>query len=174
MGVAGVVIATDLSAMFSAFLVLRRLAKDAVFRFAILSQRSARNGAWSILKTGIPSAVQGAVFCFANIFVQASVNRFGADAIVGSTIAMNFEYVTYYIITGVCSSGDDLYQSEPRRRGILAMQAHSAAVSGLVAALQYGSVFCDCPVPRYALGAFYAECCGHSERRRADFVHAAL
>lgn len=99
MGVAGVAIATDLSTMLSAFLVLRRLAKDAVFRFAILNQRSARNGVWSILKTGIPSAVQGAVFCFANIFVQASVNRFGAEAIAGSTIAMNFEYVTYYIIT---------------------------------------------------------------------------
>ena len=34
------------------------------------------------------------------------------------------------------------------------MQAHSAAVSGLVAALQCGSVFCDCPVPRYALWLF--------------------
>lgn len=87
MGVAVVAIATDLSTMLSAFLVLRRLAKDAVFRFAILSQRSARNSMWSVLKTGIPSAV------------QASVNRFGADAIAGSTIAMNFEYVTYYIIT---------------------------------------------------------------------------
>lgn len=52
-----------------------------------------------MLKTGISSAVQGAVFCFANIFVQASVNCLGADAIAGSTIAMNFEYVTYYIIT---------------------------------------------------------------------------
>ena len=53
----------------------------------------------SILKPGVPSAVQGAVFCFANIFVQASVNRFGETAIAGSTIAMNFEYFTYYIIT---------------------------------------------------------------------------
>lgn len=43
--------------------------------------------------------MQGAVFCFANIFVQASVNRFGEMAIAGSTIAMNFEYFTYYIIT---------------------------------------------------------------------------
>ena len=32
-------------------------------------------------------------------FVQASVNRFGETAIAGSTIAMNFEYFTYYIIT---------------------------------------------------------------------------
>ena len=28
----------------------------------------------------VPAAVQGAVFCFANIFVQASVNSFGAGA----------------------------------------------------------------------------------------------
>ena len=52
-----------------------------------------------ILKIGIPSAIQGAVFCFANIFVQASVNRFGSYAIAGSTIAMNFEYFVYYVIT---------------------------------------------------------------------------
>ena len=31
--------------------------------------------------------------------MQASVNRFGETAIAGSTIAMNFEYLTYYIIT---------------------------------------------------------------------------
>ena len=51
------------------------------------------------LKIGIPSAVQGAVFCFANIFVQASVNRFGSTAIAGSSIAMTFEYFAYYVIT---------------------------------------------------------------------------
>ena len=53
----------------------------------------------AVLKVGIPSAIQGAVFCFANIFVQASVNGFGSSAIAGSTIAMNFEYFTYYVIT---------------------------------------------------------------------------
>lgn len=53
----------------------------------------------AVLRIGIPSAVQGAVFCFANIFAQASVNGFGASAIAGSTIAMNFEYFTYYVIT---------------------------------------------------------------------------
>ncbi|NSF58388.1 hypothetical protein G5A92_15345 [Blautia massiliensis] len=53
----------------------------------------------AVLKVGIPSAIQGAVFCFANIFVQASVNGFGSSAIADSTIAMNFEYFTYYVIT---------------------------------------------------------------------------
>ena len=51
------------------------------------------------LKIGIPSAIQGAVFCLANIFVQASVNGFGSTAIAGSSIAMNFEYFAYYVIT---------------------------------------------------------------------------
>ena len=99
MGVAGVAIATDISAALSALLVLRRLKKDELFRLTFREPQFSLKIAGSILKTGVPSAVQGAVFCFANIFVQASVNRFGETAIAGSTIAMNFEYFTYYIIT---------------------------------------------------------------------------
>ena len=99
MGVAGVAIATDISAALSALLVLRRFKKDELFRLTFRKPQFSTKIAGNILKTGVPSAVQGAVFCFANIFVQASVNRFGETAIVGSTIAMNFEYFTYYIIT---------------------------------------------------------------------------
>lgn len=99
MGVAGVAIATDSSTLLSAFLVLHRLKRDALFRFTLCGAGFSPRIARRMLKTGIPSAVQGAVFCFANIFVQASVNRFGETAIAGSTIAMNFEYFTYYIIT---------------------------------------------------------------------------
>ena len=99
MGVAGVAIATDIFAALSALLVLRRLKKDELFRLTFRKPQFSTKIAGNILKTGVPSAVQGAVFCFANIFVQASVNRFGETAIAGSTIAMNFEYFTYYIIT---------------------------------------------------------------------------
>lgn len=99
MGVAGVAIATDISTALSALLVLRRLKKDELFRLTFREPKFSLKIAESILKPGVPSAVQGAVFCFANIFVQASVNRFGETAIAGSTIAMNFEYFTYYIIT---------------------------------------------------------------------------
>lgn len=99
MGVAGVAAATDLSTALSALLVLRRLKKDKLFRFTFREPKFSIKIAGSILKTGVPSAVQGAVFCFANIFVQAAVNGFGETAIAGSTIAMNFEYFTYYIIT---------------------------------------------------------------------------
>ena len=99
MGVAGVAIATDISAALSALLVLRRFKKDELFRLTFRKPQFSTKIAGSILKPGVPSAMQGAVFCFANIFVQASVNRFGETAIAGSTIAMNFEYFTYYIIT---------------------------------------------------------------------------
>lgn len=97
LGVAGVALATDLSNLPSALLVLRRLGKEGLL--ASTGPRFSPAFAGEILKTGLPSAVQGAVFCFANLFVQASVNRFGETAIASSTIAMHFEYFTYYIIT---------------------------------------------------------------------------
>lgn len=100
MGVAGVAIATDLSTLFSAAMILLRLRKDTTeFHLSFRRLQLSSVHTIAILKIGVPSAVQGAVFCFANIFVQASVNRFGAVAIAGSTIAMNFEYFTYYVIT---------------------------------------------------------------------------
>ena len=96
-GVAGVAIATDISTALSAGLVIWRLYKDIARSFTQIHIHPEYVS--QILKTGIPSAIQGAVFCFANIFVQASVNSFGAVTIAGSTIAMNFEYFAYYVIT---------------------------------------------------------------------------
>lgn len=100
LGVAGVAAATVLSTMCSAVLVLCRLKKEtAASPFSLRPCDIHSKYIMTVLRIGIPSAVQGAVFCFANIFVQASVNSFGSTAIAGSTIAMNFEYFTYYVIT---------------------------------------------------------------------------
>lgn len=99
MDVAGVAISTGVSTTLSALLVLRRLRRDELFRFTFRELKFSLKNAGNILKTGVPSAVQGAVFCFADLFVQASVNRFGETVIAGSTITMNFECFTYYIIT---------------------------------------------------------------------------
>lgn len=100
MGVAGVAVATVLSTMLSAILIICRLkAETSAFRLSHYKFKVNSGFIILILKTGVPSAVQGAVFCFANIFVQASVNSFGSSAIAGSTIAMTFEYFAYYVIT---------------------------------------------------------------------------
>jgi putative MATE family efflux protein len=100
MDVAGVALATDMSMALSAGILLFVLLRDRDDRFRL----SRQHGCWSwqagadILRTGIPAAVQGAVFCFANIFVQSAVNEFGAAAIAGAAAAMNFEYMAYYLI----------------------------------------------------------------------------
>lgn len=96
-GVSGVVITTDLSTALSAGLALRRLTKDTLFCLRFRPLSFAHGAIGEILKAGVPSAEQGAVFCFANLFVQTSVNTFGAAAIAGSTIALNLEYFTAYI-----------------------------------------------------------------------------
>ncbi len=99
MGVSGVALATDISTALSALMLLHRLLQQKLFALFLHKTAFSLTFTGNILKTGIPSALQGAVFCFANLFVQASVNTFGETAIAGSTIAMNFEYFTYYIIT---------------------------------------------------------------------------
>ena len=56
---------------------------------------------WKVLKRvlaiGIPAGVQGAIFSVSNVFIQTGINSFGADAIAGSSQALNFEYFTYDI-----------------------------------------------------------------------------
>lgn len=100
LGVSGVAAATVLSTMLSAILIIQCLRKNTSSIHLSLHKCEVNSGVIvHILKIGIPSAVQGAVFCFANIFVQACVNSFGSYAIAGSTIAMNFEYFAYYVIT---------------------------------------------------------------------------
>ena len=102
-GVSGVAIATDIATALSAGLVLFWLHKETdEFHLSLrvfLESHQTKKYLLPILATGIPAAIQGAVFCFANIFVQASVNSFGTIATAGSTIAMNFEYFGYYMIT---------------------------------------------------------------------------
>lgn len=99
MGVTGVALATDIATALSAALVLYRLHRDTLFSPSAKPCRRTWDDAAQILKTGIPAAVQGAVFCVANLFVQSAVNRFGPTTIAGSTIAIHFEYFSYYVIT---------------------------------------------------------------------------
>lgn len=70
---ASVSIATDISTAFSCGIVLFWLLhEDNEFHLYFRDLKIKPNQLFPMLKTGIPAAVQGAVFCFANIFVQTA------------------------------------------------------------------------------------------------------
>ena len=150
MGVAGVAIATDISAALSALLVLRRFKKDELFRLTFRKPQFSTKIAGNILKTGVPSAVQGAVFCFANIFVQASVNGFGETVIAGSTIAMNFTLSRHSVRRRPCSPA----RITPRGSMIGAGASCGCALAFRPCAARYRLL--QSPVPRLFLVHFYA------------------
>ncbi len=98
MSVAGVAIATDVASAIAALLTVYKLTRaDGAFHLT-LSLSLDKTLAGSILRIGVPAALQGAVFCFANIFVQAAINQFGTAVVAGNTIAINYEYFMYYLI----------------------------------------------------------------------------
>ncbi|MDD5922342.1 MAG: MATE family efflux transporter, partial [Eubacteriales bacterium] len=70
LGVAGVAIATDLSNGASVFLTLRWLSRDSDpgFRFRFSELCLDRGIVKTVLRIGVPAALQGAVFCIANLF----------------------------------------------------------------------------------------------------------
>lgn len=100
--VAGVALATGIATTVAAAAVLWMLTKEEPdFRLVWKQLRLNRKDAVQILRIGVPAALQSAVFCLANIVVQAAVNGFGAEATAGNAISLNFEYFAYYIVTAM-------------------------------------------------------------------------
>lgn len=100
MNVVGVALATVIATALSAGVVIFWLMRE-TGEFRLTIRLFDKSCFALIIRIGIPAALQGAVFCFANIFVQASVNKFGSYAVAGSAVAMTFEYFTYYAITSL-------------------------------------------------------------------------
>ncbi|MCU6699604.1 MATE family efflux transporter [Dorea ammoniilytica] len=98
LGVAGVAIATAISNVLSTAMVLTHLyRRDDEFQFRFHRMRIEWKVLKRVLAIGIPAGVQGAIFSVSNVFIQTGINSFGADAIAGSSLALNFEYFTYDI-----------------------------------------------------------------------------
>ena len=100
MSVAGVAIATVISNVVSAGIILRILTHEKepiriYFRKLSIKKEILKR----VLKIGVPAGVQSMVFSLANVFIQAEVNSFGSDAVAGSAAALNFEYFTYFLIS---------------------------------------------------------------------------
>lgn len=100
MSVAGVALATDISTLLSAVIVVYWLSReDGELKLKFKNLKFDRESLIKINVIGIPAALQGAVFCISNIFIQSAINTFGSETAAGSAIAMNFEYIAYYVNT---------------------------------------------------------------------------
>lgn len=108
MGVAGVAVASILSQYLSAILILRVLFKSsAAFGLQLKELRITPDKAGRILKIGIPSAFQYALFAIANLFVQTGVNSFDHVMVEGNSAAANADPLVYDMMAAfytACSS----------------------------------------------------------------------
>lgn len=100
MDVAGVAIATVISNVLSAGMVLYFLThEDSVIRLSFHKLSISRPELSRILRVGIPAGLQTAVFSLANVFIQTALNGHGADAVAGSAVTLNFEFYAYFVVT---------------------------------------------------------------------------
>ena len=101
MDVAGVALATVLSQVFSAFMVIRCLVKESdYFKLYFSKLKIDREIFIDILKIGLPAGFQGILFSFSNVIIQSSVNSFGNIMIAGSSAAANIEGFVYISMNG--------------------------------------------------------------------------
>ena len=100
--VAGVAIATKLSNVLSAILVLRALAHTGgAYKIHWRKIRIHKAICKEMLMLGIPSGVQGMLFSISNVIIQSTINSFGANAIAGSTAALQIEGMVHTSFTAL-------------------------------------------------------------------------
>lgn len=94
--VAGVALATVISKIMSAGLVLRNLVKtDECYRLIVKKIRAYSEDLKEIIFLGIPAGMQGVVVAFSNILIQSSINSCGSDAMAGNSAASSVESIVY-------------------------------------------------------------------------------
>lgn len=92
MGVFGVGLATVISQVISAVLIVICLTKEQnAIRINIKALRIDGHKLARIVKIGLPAGIQGMLFSLANIVIQSSVNSFGTTIVAGNSASQNIE-----------------------------------------------------------------------------------
>jgi len=99
MDVAGVALATTISQILSAFLVLLALMKrkDAC-RLNLKKMKIYKEPFLKILRIGVPAGIQSSLFSISNVMIQSSINSFGEVVVSGSAAAANIEGFVFVIM----------------------------------------------------------------------------
>lgn len=139
MGISGVAIATVISQIVSAVLVVICLMKErGAVRLNLKKLRLNGRVMISVVQVGIPAGLQGMVFSLSNVVIQSSVNLFGDTIISGNTAAQTIERFIYTAMNtfyqgAISFTGQNIganrYDRVPK---ILASALGSVTVVGLV------------------------------------------
>ena len=106
MGVAGVALASAISQCVSAGLLIRTLLKSTEdYGLRISELRISRGIVGKLLRIGIPSAIQYAIFQFANLFVQIGINSFDTVTVAGTAAATNADGLIYEMMAAFYTAG---------------------------------------------------------------------
>ncbi len=102
MGVSGVALATIISQVISAALVLLCLMRsDGAIKVELKKLRLDMGKVWQIAKVGLPAGLQGMVFSISNVLIQSTVNSFGKTVVAGNTTASNLEGYIYVAMNSI-------------------------------------------------------------------------
>ena len=101
-GVFGVAIATVLSQVVSAVLIMARLMLTREsYRVELKRIRFDKSILKNVIRIGLPAGMQGAIFSISNVLIQSSVNSFGSIAMAGNTASSNVEGFVYTAMNAV-------------------------------------------------------------------------
>ncbi len=96
MDVAGVGLATVISQIISAVLIIRCLcAETDVLHLDLRNLGIDKEVLPLILRVGLPAGIQGVVFSFSNVIIQSAVNSFGSVNMAGSAAALSVGSFVY-------------------------------------------------------------------------------
>lgn len=100
LGVAGVAIGTVVSNMITSSIVVYLLIhEEGDIKLSLRELRISVHELKRILRIGLPAGLQSVVFSIANVFIQASLNGYGSDAVAGSAVTLNYECYSYFIVS---------------------------------------------------------------------------
>ena len=136
LGVAGVAIATSVSQLLSAVLVIIRLCTiNSICRLDLRKIRLYPDKAALMLKIGLSAGIQGIIFSIANVMIQSAINSFGSVVMAGSSAASGIENFIHTALntfyqSAITFTGQSIGASDPRR-AVRVFRINLALTTGL-------------------------------------------
>lgn len=102
MDVAGVALATIISQIISAFLVIRYLIiTDGPTKLSLKEMKIHGDKLKKIAIVGLPAGIQGSLFSISNVIIQSSINAFGPAVMAGNGAASSIEGFVYTAMNSI-------------------------------------------------------------------------